>query len=73
MFLVVLVLTALFLALYAYGTHAAFRDTRGFVGVNPERLLQGVADDRPDRAHDVSSPTASRYTSSSVEVRTETP
>ncbi len=33
MFLVVLVLTAGFLALYAYGTKQAFEDTRGFVGV----------------------------------------
>jgi Cu-processing system permease protein len=38
MFLVVLVLTAAFLALYAYGTRAAFRDTTGFVGLNPEQL-----------------------------------
>jgi len=38
MFLVVLVLTALFLALYAYGTQQAFEDTRGFVGLNPEAL-----------------------------------
>jgi ABC-type transport system involved in multi-copper enzyme maturation permease subunit len=36
MFLVVLVLTAVFLALYAYGAHAAFKDTAGFVGLNPE-------------------------------------
>jgi ABC-type transport system involved in multi-copper enzyme maturation permease subunit len=36
MFLVVLVLTAVFLALYAYGARAAFRDTAGFVGLNPE-------------------------------------
>jgi Cu-processing system permease protein len=36
MFLVVLVLTAVFLALYAYGTRAAFSDTSGFVGLNPE-------------------------------------
>jgi Cu-processing system permease protein len=36
MFLVVLVLTAAFLALYAYGTRAAFKDTTGFVGLNPE-------------------------------------
>jgi ABC-type transport system involved in multi-copper enzyme maturation permease subunit len=36
MFLVVLVLTAAFLGLYAYGTHAAFKDTTGFVGLNPE-------------------------------------
>ena len=34
MFVVVLVLTAGFLALYAYGTDQAFEDTRGFVGVN---------------------------------------
>jgi len=32
MFAVVLVLTTGFLALYAWGAHAAFRDTRGFVG-----------------------------------------
>jgi ABC-type transport system involved in multi-copper enzyme maturation permease subunit len=38
MFVVVLVLTALFLALYGYGTHAAFKDTRSFVGFNPDRL-----------------------------------
>jgi Cu-processing system permease protein len=38
MFLVVLVLTAAFLALYAYGTRAAFKDTTGFVGLNPERF-----------------------------------
>src|SRR5205085_9712923 len=38
MFVVVLLLTAVFLALYAYGTHAAFKDTRSFVGVNPDRL-----------------------------------
>jgi ABC-type transport system involved in multi-copper enzyme maturation permease subunit len=31
MFAVVLVLTLLFLALYAWGTHAAFKDTRNFV------------------------------------------
>jgi Cu-processing system permease protein len=36
MFLVVLVLTGVFLALYAYGAHAAFKDTAGFVGLNPE-------------------------------------
>src|SRR5437867_8182474 len=36
MFLVVLVLTTAFLGLYAYGTHAAFKDTTGFVGLNPE-------------------------------------
>jgi ABC-type transport system involved in multi-copper enzyme maturation permease subunit len=38
MFLVVLVLTACFLALYGYGTHEAFKDTRNFVGINPEQL-----------------------------------
>jgi Cu-processing system permease protein len=38
MFTVVLVLTVVFLALYGYGVRAAFRDTRGFVGVNPEQL-----------------------------------
>jgi ABC-type transport system involved in multi-copper enzyme maturation permease subunit len=38
MFLVVLVLTALFLGLYAYGTQQAFEDTRGFVGLNPDAL-----------------------------------
>lgn len=38
MFVVVLVLTVLFLALYTYGVHAAFKDTRGFVGINPEQL-----------------------------------
>jgi Cu-processing system permease protein len=32
MFLVVLVLTVLFLALYAWGAHAAFKDTTSFVG-----------------------------------------
>jgi ABC-2 type transport system permease protein len=32
MFAVVLVLTALFLSLYAWGANAAFRDTRSFVG-----------------------------------------
>src|SRR4051794_41979440 len=34
MFVVVLVLTAGFVALYAYGTNQAFHDTRGFVGVD---------------------------------------
>jgi ABC-type transport system involved in multi-copper enzyme maturation permease subunit len=38
MFAVVLVLTAGFLALYAWGTHAAFRDTRSFVGPGQEQL-----------------------------------
>jgi ABC-2 type transport system permease protein len=38
MFLVVLLLTAGFLALYAYGAHEAFEDTRSFVGLNPEQL-----------------------------------
>jgi Cu-processing system permease protein len=38
MFLVVLLMTAAFLGLYAYGTHEAFEDTRSFVGLNPEQL-----------------------------------
>ena len=38
MFAVVLVLTAGFLGLYAWGTHAAFRDTRSFVGAGQEEL-----------------------------------
>ena len=38
MFAVVLVLTAGFLALYAWGAHAAFRDTRGFVGPDNQNL-----------------------------------
>jgi Cu-processing system permease protein len=38
MFAVVLVLTAGFLGLYAWGTHAAFRDTRSFVGPGEEQL-----------------------------------
>jgi len=38
MFAVVLVLTLGFLALYAWGAHAAFRDTRGFVGTGNENL-----------------------------------
>jgi ABC-type transport system involved in multi-copper enzyme maturation permease subunit len=38
MFAVVLVLTALFLGLYAYGTHEAFKDTRGFVGPGQANL-----------------------------------
>jgi Cu-processing system permease protein len=38
MFVVVLVLTAAFLALYAWGTHSAFRDARSFVGPGQEQL-----------------------------------
>jgi Cu-processing system permease protein len=38
MFAVVLVLTVVFLLLYGWGTHAAFKDTRGFVGLNPNQL-----------------------------------
>ncbi|HEX4680525.1 MAG TPA: ABC transporter permease subunit [Gaiellaceae bacterium] len=38
MFAVVLVLTVLFLSLYAWGTHEAFKDTRGFVGVGQGNL-----------------------------------
>ncbi len=38
MFAVVLALTVLFLGLYAWGTHAAFRDTRSFVGPGQEQL-----------------------------------
>src|SRR5436305_8590418 len=38
MFAVVLALTLGFLALYAWGTHAAFRDTRSFVGPGQEQL-----------------------------------
>ena len=38
MFAVVLVLTAGFLALFAWGAHAAFRDTRGFVGPGDANL-----------------------------------
>lgn len=38
MFAVVVVLTLAFLALYAWGTHAAFRDTRSFVGPGQEQL-----------------------------------
>jgi len=38
MFAVVLVLTGVFLLLYGWGTHAAFNDTRGFVGLNPNQL-----------------------------------
>jgi Cu-processing system permease protein len=38
MFLVVLLLTALFLSLYGWGTHEAFKDTRNFVGPGQESL-----------------------------------
>jgi Cu-processing system permease protein len=38
MFAVVLALTLGFLALYAWGTNAAFRDTRSFVGTGQEQL-----------------------------------
>ena len=38
MFAVVVLLTVVFLALYAYGTHAAFRDTRNFVGPGQQQL-----------------------------------
>jgi Cu-processing system permease protein len=47
MFAVVLVLTLLFLALYAWGTHAAFKDTRNFVpqgqlNLNSDRLAGAI-------------------------------
>jgi ABC-type transport system involved in multi-copper enzyme maturation permease subunit len=42
MFAVVLVLTALFLVLYAWGAHAAFRDTRNFVGPGQDQLNPDV-------------------------------
>jgi len=42
MFAVVIVLTLAFLALYAWGTHAAFRDTRSFVGPGQEQLDPNV-------------------------------
>jgi ABC-type transport system involved in multi-copper enzyme maturation permease subunit len=42
MFAVVVVLTAAFLALYAWGAHAAFRDTRSFVGPGQEQLDPNV-------------------------------
>jgi Cu-processing system permease protein len=42
MFAVVLVLTLLFLALYAWGAHEAFADTRNFVGPGQERLDPGA-------------------------------
>jgi ABC-2 type transport system permease protein len=38
MFLVVLLLTLAFLALYAYGVHAAFKDTHNFVGPGQQNL-----------------------------------
>jgi ABC-type transport system involved in multi-copper enzyme maturation permease subunit len=38
MFAVVIVLTIAFLALYAWGVHAAFRDTRNFVGPDQQQL-----------------------------------
>jgi Cu-processing system permease protein len=47
MFAVVLVLTLLFLSLYAWGAHAAFKDTRNFVPqdqptLDPERLAGAI-------------------------------
>jgi ABC-type transport system involved in multi-copper enzyme maturation permease subunit len=42
MFAVVVVLTLAFLGLYAWGTHAAFRDTRSFVGPGQEQLDPNV-------------------------------
>lgn len=47
MFAVVLVLTLLFLSLYAWGARAAFRDTRSFVGpgqaaLDPDRLAGAI-------------------------------
>jgi hypothetical protein len=39
----------------------------------PERLPQPVDDDRPDAVQEASSPTASRYVSSRVDVSTCTP
>jgi ABC-type transport system involved in multi-copper enzyme maturation permease subunit len=42
MFAVVVVLTVGFLGLYAWGTHAAFRDTRSFVGPGQEQLDPNV-------------------------------
>jgi ABC-type transport system involved in multi-copper enzyme maturation permease subunit len=47
MFAVVLVLTLLFLALYAWGAHEAFKDTRNFVGpeqtnLNSDRLAGAI-------------------------------
>jgi ABC-type transport system involved in multi-copper enzyme maturation permease subunit len=49
MFAVVLVLTAGFLALFAWGAHAAFRDTRGFVGpgdanLDPDALAGAIVE-----------------------------
>src|SRR5438270_13573323 len=47
MFAVVLVLTLLFVAVYAWGTHEAFKDTRNFVGrdqanLDPTRLAGAI-------------------------------
>jgi ABC-type transport system involved in multi-copper enzyme maturation permease subunit len=47
MFAVVLVLTLCFLALYAWGAHEAFKDTRNFVGpaearLNPDQLAGAI-------------------------------
>jgi Cu-processing system permease protein len=42
MFAVVLVLTLLFLALYGWGAHEAFKDTRSFVGPGQQRLDPGA-------------------------------
>jgi ABC-type transport system involved in multi-copper enzyme maturation permease subunit len=47
MFAVVLVLTLLFLALYGWGAHEAFKDTRNFAGpeqanLNPDRLAGAI-------------------------------
>ena len=47
MFAVVLVLTLLFLALYSWGAHEAFKDTRNFVGpeqanLDPDRLAGAI-------------------------------
>ena len=42
MFAVVLVLTVAFLGLYAWGVHAAFKDTTGFIGPNDQQLDPNV-------------------------------
>jgi ABC-2 type transport system permease protein len=42
MFAVVLALTVLFLSLYGWGVHAAFKDTRSFVGPGQEQLDPNV-------------------------------
>ncbi len=42
MFAVVIVLTILFLGLYAWGVHAAFKDTRSFVGPDQQQLNPDV-------------------------------